>query len=85
MIPKDYSWSIVAWKALRGALLGTLAILLSSGGIDYFFNTLVSGVGAFGLPVWAIPVVTAGIVFLRNFIKQYLAGKVPTPPVEPVQ
>lgn len=81
-MPNNYSWSVALWKALRGALLGALAIFLSSGGFDYFFQALTTGVGTLGLPVWAIPVVTAAIVFVRNFLKQYLAGRVPpvTPP-----
>jgi TRAP-type C4-dicarboxylate transport system permease small subunit len=80
-VPATYDWKIAAWKVVRGALMGAVSILLASGGVDVFFNTLSTGIGTLGMPVWMIPVITGAIVFIRNYIKQWLASRVP--PVTP--
>jgi len=76
-----WSWLIALRKVFFAALGSVLTLLIYSGGLDTFFTMLQEGVGTLGLPVWAIPLVLAGIKFVHNLAKQYLTRKVP-PPVQ---
>jgi len=74
---------VAAWKVVRSALLAALALLLSSGGLDAFFNSLSTGIGTVGIPIYLIPIIAGLITLIRNWVKQYLASKVvpvPDPP-----
>jgi len=60
------------WKVTRSALLAVVVILLSSGGLDAFFNSISSGVGTIGLPEYLIPIIAGAITLIRTLIKQAL-------------
>jgi hypothetical protein len=62
------------WKALRSALLAVVVVIISSGSVDVFFDTLSSGINPI-VPVYLVPVIAAVITLLRNFTKQWLKEK----------
>lgn len=69
----QFSIPTALWKAIRSALLAGLAVILASGSIDVFFDTMSSQLQPL-IPIATIPIAAAIITFLRNFVKQYLAS-----------
>jgi hypothetical protein len=73
----EFSFGVALWKVVRTALLAVVVLFLSSGGIDVFFDSISTGVGTVGLPVWTVPLLVGALTFARNFLKQFLKDKVP--------
>lgn len=69
----NFSWTTGLWKAVRAALLVALAVAVTAGTTDVFFDTLSTGVAPL-VPAWLIPIVGAFLAFARNFVKQWLAS-----------
>lgn len=72
--PVKFNIWLGLWKAVRGALLGTLVLFLSTGEVDKFFDLLKENISTTGYPAWFILTMTALIPLLRNLIKQALAS-----------
>ena len=72
-----YSWLIALKKVLFAALGSVLTLLLASGGLDKFFEVLINGIPGLGLPGYIPVAVVALLKFAHNYIKQYLASKIP--------